>query len=518
MMKLTRDASTGRIMTTRGESGETLPVPVPIVLRGGHYHIFKPDDKPMRCLTRTPLPPPPEIPLPFRVEYTIPPCKLVDFPVEQLVWDPEPWTMFFEHVKSLKGNFLRLWLTNGTEVEGTGLEAKPVELTPFMGRFVGSGWRWQVHKPVTTNTGWNDNYFRKLELFVRLAETAGIAVQISLFNYYDLEHHEDKKPPLDDKLRGWCRSFWNPTLSENPSNDTKWGDKHLVNVTDDYTACNAILNTNMEKNRQAFFITPNNSLPLVQKALVKKTLETLKERTNVIYEIMNEPRGTTHPLLSAFNTKVVGWIEEVTARWTYKPLISVNASLSAGGVFDVDYWRDHSNSQYHRVDMISYHGLTGYPSLGNRTVCCLPLQNIPPVNPESIQARYLAHFPLDAAKPGHKSKSLIYCTDAVYVKALRHTYTDAAGVEYELEVRDGQFFTRFPNVSTLSPYDKRLKSDLQNWAFWCFSSGAKTPGRAHFQNHSLNQISYRRIRDAFVEATASPLLNIEAIEPSEQDE
>lgn len=508
MMNLTRDASTGRILSNN----------TPIVLRGGHYYIFKHGDQPARCLTRTPLPPPSQIPLPFRVEYTIPPCKLYDFPVEELKWDPEPWTMFFDHVKSMKCNFLRLWLTNGTEVKGTGLEAEPVELTPFTGRFVGGVWKWQVFKPVTTNTGWNDEYFRKLNRFVTLAEAAGIAVQISLFNYSDLQHELDKDRPLNDKLRTWCRSFWNPALSENPPADSGWGNKHLVRVAGDYTACDAIPNSDAEKARQAFFIKPDNSLPLVQQALVKKTLATLKGRTNVIYEIMNEPRNTTHPLLTAFNTKVVGWIMDATKDWTHKPLISVNASLSVGGVFDVDYWRDHPNEQYKRIDAISYHGLTGYPSIPNRTVCCLTGQNIPPVNPESIQARYETHFPLDATKPGHKSKSLIYCTDAVYVKALRHTYKDAAGVGYELEVRDGQFFTRYPNVSNFAPYDKRLKSDLQNWAFWCFSSGAKTPGTAHFQNHSLNQITYRRINDAFNEAAAAPLLNIEAIEPSEQEE
>jgi hypothetical protein len=504
MMNLTRDASTGRILSNN----------VPIVLRGGHYFIFKHDDKPGRCLVKTPLPAPPAPALPFRVEYTIPPCKLVDFPVAQLTWAPEPWTMFFDQLKAFDCNFLRLWLMGGTEVEGTGLEAKPLDLTPFTGRFVGGKWKWQVHKPVTTNMGWNDNYFRKLELFVRLAEESGIAVQISLFNYFDLTLDAD--PQLTSKFRVWCRSPWNPTLSENPSTDSTWGNKHLVNVAGDYTACNAVPNDTAERARQDFFIKPNNSLPLVQQALVKKTLATLKGRTNVIYEVMNETRGT-HPAISAFNTKVVGWIDAATADWAHKPLISVNATMLAGGVFDVDYWRDHPNPQYHRVDAISYHGLTGFPSLNNRTVCCQTKQSIPPVNPESIQARYELHFPTNG-QAGHKSKSLIYCTDAVYVKALRHIYKDAAGIEYELEVRDGQFFTRFPNVSDFSPYDKRLKSDLQNWAFWCFSSGAKTPGTAHFQNHSLNQITYRRIRDAMVEATAAPLLNIEAIEPSEQDE
>lgn len=496
-MNLTRDIATGKILSNGA----------PIVLGGGHYYIFKKDDKPVRCLAKPGQKPGEE--LPFRIENTSPPFQLEEFPVMALTWEPEPWKMFFDHLKMFNEcNFLRLWLTGGTEVSGTGNEPEPLDLTPFLGGFVGGTWKWQVYKAVSTANGWNNEYFRKLNKFVTLAEEAGIAVQISLFNYDDLTHHEG-----NSSTKGWCRSPWNPKLSLNPAGIPDWGDKHLVNPVNDYFKCSDIRNDAKESARQAFFVAPGNLLWEVQQALIKKTLETLKDRTNVIYEVMNEARGT-HLQLSKFNSKVVGWIKEVTKNWTYKPLISVNATKLSGGVFDVDYWRDNNLAikNYERIDAISYHGLTGYPS-ANQMLCCREKKGVPHVNPESIKARYKRHFDPDK-RVGHDTKSLIYCTDAVRIGCLTHIYKDDKNIAHELEVRDGQFFANYPYKSEFSPGDKRLKSDLQNWAYWCLSAGAAKPGTAHFQNHSLNQVTFRRIHRAMIDARESPL-TITAIEPEE---
>ncbi|HEX8249704.1 MAG TPA: hypothetical protein VF599_16115 [Pyrinomonadaceae bacterium] len=483
-INLTRDSLDGRIKSNNAS----------IILRGGHYWIFKDGDNPARCLVK------PGETLPFKMQYNAAAaCQTTRFPVQELMWAPEPWTMLFEHMKVMNCNFLRLWLTGGTLVSGTGVEPKPLDLTPFVRVKVGTKWKWQVYNAVINNV-WNEEYFRRLNAFAAAAEAAGVVVQISLFNYVDLSRRLD-----GGDFRGWCRSPWNPELSDHPATLPNWGKNHLVNTGGTFS-CSDPVNNQAENERQAFFLAPTNQLRAVQQALVRKTVQTLAARTNIIYEIMNEPRAA-HQQAAAFSSVVTGWILSAAGAGR-RPLVSVNASNLSGGVFDVDYWRDNQATipNYDKLDAISYHGLTGYRAELQQNVCG-GQASVPPVDPGSIKARFNKH------RQGHKTKSLIYCTDAA--RTGLHTFPGTNGGEYELQTRDGQIWTNYPNVNSDPPEQQRIKSDLQNWAYWCFSVAVPNMGMAHFQNHSLNQVGYRRIGNALNEATTTPI-TFEAVEPAEK--
>jgi hypothetical protein len=482
-INLTRDAD-GRI-----KSNNTA-----IVLRGSHYWIFKDADNPGRCLVK------PGETLPFKVQYNgVPACQTTSFPVQELMWQ-SGGSMLFEHMKTMNCNFLRLWLTGGTTVSGTGIEPKPLDLTPFVSVKIGTKWKWQVYNAVVNNV-WNEEYFRRLSAFAKAAEDNGIVLQISLFNYLDLARRFD-----GGDFRAWCRSPWNPAMSDHPSSLPNWANNHLVNAGGTFS-CSDPVDNQAENARQAFFLAPANRLRDVQQALVKKVVQTLSGQTNIIYEVMNEPRGTQQQS-AAFSSAVIDWIT-AAAGASRRPLVSVNASNLSGGVFDVDYWRDNQAAikNYDKLDAISYHGLTGYVATSQSV--CGRTASVPVVDPGAIQARFDKH------RQGHKTKSLIYCTDAA--RTGPHTFPGASGGEFELQTRDGQVFTNYPNVNSEPPAQQRVKSDLQNWAYWCFSVAVRNAGMAHFQNHSLNQVSFRRIGNAFNEAQASPMTLPPVEPPIEQD-
>lgn len=478
------------INLTRDSSGRIKSNNAPVILRGGHHYLFKDDDKPGRCLVK------PGETLPFRVQYNAkPPCQTSSFPVEELTWQAGG-DMLLNHMKQFNCNFLRLWLTGGTLVSGTGAEPKPLDLTPFVRVKIGGKWKWQVFNAVVSNV-WNEEYFRRLSLFAEKAEAAGVVLQISLFNYFDLV----SDTPEGD-FRTWSRSPYNPALSDHPAQYPNWAKNHLVNPS----------NPSDANLRQVFFLAPTNKLRDVQAAIVKKTVQTLSARTNIIYEIINEPRGNSGTAQDAqrraaeFSSKAVEWILSAagTAR---RPLISVNASNRAGNVFDVDYWRNTpSIPNYDKIDAISYHGLSGYPQKTQVYCDGKPQIGVPAVDPGAIQARFNRHRII------HASKSLIYCSDAA--RTGLHKYTGTNGVPYEMLVRDGQIFTNYPNQNSDTIQDQRRKSDLQNWAYWCFVNAVPNPGMVHLQNHSMNQITYRRMRDALNQAIATPM-TLNAAEPAE---
>jgi hypothetical protein len=476
-----------------------------IILRGGHYWIFKEGDNPGRCLVK------PGETLAFKVQYNgTPACQPQNsgFPVQELFWGPEPWNMLFNHMKDTNCNLVRIWLTGGTEVSGTGADPKPLDLTPFVRVKIGTKWKWQVYNAVVGNV-WNEEYFRRLNAFATAAENAGVVVQISLFNYLDLSRSQE-----GGNFRAWCRSPWNPEMSDHPATLPNWAKNHLVNAGGTFLCTDAPNNT-AENARQAFFLAPTNQLRSVQQALVRKVVQTLAARTNIIYEVMNEPRGTNQNVQTAqqqgaaFSSVVAGWI--LSAAAGRRPLISVNASNlnRANGTFDVDYWRDNQATipNYDKLDAISYHGLSGYEQ--QTQLYCGRNVGVPPVDLTSIRDRFNKH------RQGHKTKSLIYCTDAARTGI--HTFPGASGGEYELQTRDGQIWTNYPSVNSDTPQQQRIKSDLQNWAYWCFSLAVPNAGMAHFQNHSLYQVGYRRIFNALNEVQAAPM-SFEAIESAEEAE
>ena len=159
-INLTRDAADGRIKSN-GAS---------IILRGGHYWIFKDEDNPGRCLVK------PGEPLPFKVEYSgVPACQTNSFPVQELEW-LAGGTQVLDHLRTMNCNFLRLWLTGGTVVGGSGAEPEPLDLTPFILVKRGTKWKWQVYNAVVNNV-WNNEYFRRLNAYAAAAEESGIVLK-----------------------------------------------------------------------------------------------------------------------------------------------------------------------------------------------------------------------------------------------------------------------------------------------------------------------------------------------------
>lgn len=474
-------------LTRRPSDGAILTNGSPVILRGGHYDLFKHGDNPGRCLVV------PGQSLPFQVTYnSVPPCQNKSFTVQELFWDPEPWTTLFDHLATMNCNLLRLWLTAGTRVQGTNPEPQPLDLNPFKLVNRNGRWKWQVYDAVVGGQ-WNAEFFRKLSAFAAAADSRGVVLQVALFNYLDLTMRFD-----GGDFRAWCRSPWNPTAHDDNLAAPGWASAHLVNTGSSF-ACGAPPNNADENARQTFFLQPTNGLRVAQEAFTRKVVQTLAGRGNIIFEIMNEPRGT-HQQAADFSSKVAGWILSQAGGWC--PLISVNASNfyqeqgATAPVFDVDWWRDHASAypDYDKIDAVSYHGLTGYGPY-SETVCGRSNQPVPAADPDKINQRFTDF------SQAHRLKSLIYSTDAVRTPAFVHLYADAAGLQHELHVRDGQIYTNYPNANSDGPAVKSAKADLQNWAYWCFKVALAHQGKAHFQNHSLNQRAYRRIHDAFAQAS-----------------
>ncbi len=505
-MKLTRDTRTGKIL----DNG------TPIMLRGGHYDLFIKDNKPGRGLAR------PSGTTPFVVAYNnAPPCvgeppKCSPMPAPQfraklLTWsDENSWRQLFGFMRARKCNLLRIWLTAGTRFDTTLLPGEdPFDLTPFIPVKRGREWKWKVFHAVERGQ-WNNAFFDRLRAFADAADAAGVCLQICLFNYFDLTPDSGT-----GSFRTWSQSPWNPERSDNPAEAPDWGDDHLVKPPDG----------SPPSARHGFFIKPTNRLPRVQRALIHKTVQTLAGKGNIIIEVINEPRHTTPASLSLFNSNVYNRIRDVAGDW--EPLFSVNASLRprGGTDFDTDFWREHSTpgtpgfvSNYERVDIISYHGLTGFDDYRGVEGCRRTFA-VPPVDPRSIQDRINRHEA--AQQPRAEKKSLMFSTDAARIDDLEHFFCDTehAGQQLGMHVRDGQIDTRLDHASAQQPPQLALKADLRNWAYWCFSRGlGNNLGKYHLQNHSSFQRSFFQMFTAFQQATGVIPLNKEVEEPTSIEE
>ena len=73
-----------------------------------------------------------------------------------------------------------------------------------------------------------------------------------------------------------------------------------------------------------------------------------------------------------------------------------------------------------------------------------------------------------------------------------------------MHIRDGQITTNLAN--DVNNTQRELEeSDLENWSYWTFEPGFETPGTLHFQNHSVYQPSFERIKKALDEAKTAVL-------------
>jgi hypothetical protein len=498
-MQLTRDTRSGKIF----DEG---PPRRPIMLRGGHYSLFTKDGRPRRGLARSGKGPD----VPFVVNYKGEPCVVnpsVCSPLptqpgrlaRELTWsDANRWQQIFDVLKARNCNLLRVWVMGGTEVHAVPPRIDPFDLFPFRPVKRGRVWKWQIYHAVALRE-WNDAYFDRLAAFAAAADAAGVCLQVTLFNYFDLTNESSGMTFL-----AWSQSPWNPDLSDNPSGNDRWGVNHLVSPSD-----------GSPPRRQSFFINPTNKLETVQMALLNKVVQTLQGRGNIILEVMNEPRVAPFADLSRFNSKVIDWIRAAAGAWT--PLISVNASRPAksGHDFDTDWWREHSQPgspdfvpNYDRVDIISYHGLTGFDNHEGVEGCKVGNVSrefsVPPVDPASIQARINRHRRAQQGRP--EKKALMFSTDAARIDALEHLYCDVErpGAKLDMHVRDGQIDTHLDHASAEPREQLALKSDLRNWAYWCFSRGLGNDlGRIHLQNHSEFQRSYYQMSTALQEVKSA---------------
>ncbi len=165
------------------------------------------------------------------------------------------------------------------------------------------------------------------------------------------------------------------------------------------------------------------------------------------------------------------------------------------------------------MDILSYHGLTGFNNYNGVSGCGKSL-SVPPVDPVSIQARINEHVREQQGRP--EKKALMFSTDAARIDALEHLYCDVdrVGQQLDMHVRDGQIDTHLDHNSVQPREQLALKSDLRNWAYWCFTRGlGNNLGLVHLQNHSEFQRSFYQMFAAYQQATgAAPLVATNAEE------
>ena len=385
---------------------------------------------------------------------------------------------------------------------------QPNEVYPF--KLIAG--KWDIKKAITAPLvpqNWNVAYFTRLKAFADAALAKGVFLQLALFNYYEL---------ANDDLRNnnpiWSNSIWDPVRADDPA----WGGNNLVNpppLTESYS-CSDNGSDAAQGRRNCFFIEPPaaSGLRNTQEQFVKKVVRELAERPNIIFEVMNEPHRGSHRTSALFASQVIDWIIEAgqdltpggpAEPWTepWRPLISVNASRQGTDAADpdksdVDWWADPESNpvgdgyvkNYEEVDIISYHGLTSYPTVKDLPFKCNSAEitgEFFRIDRDSIRTR------LETFRARHASKAIMMSTDAVRVKPYKHEYP---GNETTMDLSDGQITTDLKNLGP-STYDQLIRSDLENWAYWCFLV-AKTQATAiHFQNHSNFELTYQRIKAAY---------------------
>jgi len=493
-MKLKRNKTTGKIHDD-DDGGR------PVLLCGGSHHVFQKYNLSGRGLAR------PGQNVPFTIDYqaTEPcvvnpvesvcssPSPLPRFKARALAWSPNnKWAQLFTTLRNTNCNLLRVWVMGGTIIypPRPGFDPNtdpPFDLYPFAPEKIGGVWKWKVFDAVEGGGVWNEPFFKRLVTFVDAANANGVCVLLTLFNYYDFANDGDSP------FKSWSRSPWNPTLSINPAGRPGWGVNHLVNPEPSAFAT-----------RNAFFIKPANRLRDVQTAFVRKFVQTLSGKGNVIFEIMNEPRLAPHKDMSRFNSDMVKAINDAAGAGS-TPLIAVNASDPKNGKHDTDWWREHSTPgtpdyvpHYERVDVLTYHGMTGFPNHedvpGNAPDCRDKTFSVPPVDPTSMINRVNEHKAEQATRP--EKKSLMFSTDAARIGLLEHLYCDVdnPGQMLGMHVRDGQIDTQYPHSNRDPAPQKALKSDLRNWAFWFSKRAAGANlGLVHFQNHSGFEAAFQKI-------------------------
>lgn len=445
-------------------SGVIKNVNDPIILRGGHYDLFQQKGQGNFALLGANN----KI---YDVAYTTPnevPCSKRVLPDAVYVdrWDGEPWTEFFQTCQQNGINLLRIFASDGCRL---GPNDSFLDQTPFQietqGPYKGKYKVRQAAENSGTDAVWNMTYFDRLRFFADQANAHQICIVLTMFNSYDMS--DDYTPNV---YGAWKGSFWNP----DNTNDPAWGQTSLVPTAG-------------PGQRQRSFIVPTNNIHYVQTALIKRFAKALSGRGNVIFEIMNEPRQASAQELVDFYTNMVRWVRDYFET-AWNPMICINDFNFDGGQSEMDYWLQHRTSAYDLVDLISYHGLSGYKQSGV-PVCNSGNEDIALTDKASLTQRFNS---FRNPTTGHTGKGIIFSSDGAVVKRLRHYNAHA-----EMNIADGQIDTTL--TLTSPPADVSLRADLHDWATWCLALAKGTPGVAHLQNHSSFQRSFEKIHAATTE-------------------
>ncbi len=210
---------------------------------------------------------------------------------------PKYFSDFLDYVKSYGHNFIRLWTNNST-----------VGWFPYAVNRPGPGTAPMDGGKKFNFTSHNQDYFDMLYAKVAEAQSKGIYVSVMLFGT-GVEMRDD-----DD----WTYSSW---MENNNINDA------LAAAFDSHGYS---------------FYTTNASALEIQKLFVKKTIDTLNDLDNVIWEIINEPE------LSRASTWIQGMVSYIrsyeatkskqhpiwwsSSGWGESDLITINSTADIGGV------------------------------------------------------------------------------------------------------------------------------------------------------------------------------------------
>ncbi|HEX5870456.1 MAG TPA: hypothetical protein VFY65_08575 [Longimicrobium sp.] len=464
MTSITRNRTLGKLLLNGA----------PTTLRGGNYNLFLTPGAAEEAIVRQGTQDP--IIATYRGVDPVQDPANAAIPAAMATWAESGNTFpeIFTALQANRCNLVRLFLTGGSIAGRT--------LLPFNSTVVDGRVKYDVRGAVLGGR-WNEAFFTRLRAFVAAADAAGVVVQLSLFNYFDLTN-DDAGP-----LKRWSQTPWRAANSL----DAAWGGTHLVPEL-------------AEGDRHRFFITPaaGNGLRAVQQELIGRIIKALAGLDNVILEVMNEPHGTQDiNRVAEFDAHMTGLIARYRGALGSRALISINASYRAlQGPSDVDVWKTSGLPNYGEVDLVSYHGLTGFPTVPV-TAADGSTVHAPRVDAASIAERARLHF---AAHPG---KPILYSTDAVRIEKFEHRYN---GGQLRMQVRDGQII-RLPGLNQdPEPRSELLHTRVLHWASRCFALARERPGQVHFHNHSTFRQALVQIGQA---AATFPVAGVAAAEPAE---
>jgi len=378
----------------------------------------------------------------------------------------KPWPSIAEMFATTKAqhvNLFRIFLTNGY---------RPSDLYPYV--FDAPSGKLVVEAAIAHGS-WNEAYFNHLLSFAQQADAHNIALQLSVFNFFDFDNG------------AWGANGLSP-----------WNPAHALDITPGWSAQHLVADGGSPAARCNNFLLNNSAGVLqVKIAFINKLVATLRGQGNIIFELMNEPRspvGTPANYQAEFLSNVAGLILEACGTW--RPLLSVNASppvplasVNINTLFDIDEWKARITTlpHYPDIDIVSYHGISG---MGGPDTACGGPASFPFVDHDSIILRRQTHF------NKFSDKAVIFSADAV-----RICVTGGA-----MSLRDGQIRTSLDdNTTGVATAKQRHFSDLGNWSYWCLKEGAAYRGRCHFQNHSSYARSLEYIAESYAKANGAEM-------------